>query len=407
MEIEAIWEEDPMWKELRTFLSHRKVRRIYFSPSVREKLPPDFTPNDYSAPTMLVIHKGDLSSIELPILTQLLTSKYAPVFANAVFIVFKRVNLFDRIKKFFTSSSFLPEQTKHVSSLWNAMRLDALLSKRSPTSRSIPKAVYVGNNLVLTTYRQRYKMYVKGDDLSVAPHIILDGVWESWNFSILEKLISKGDTVIDIGAHFGDYTLPFADWVGDNGRVISIEANPTLADIIKMNVIINGFAPRVTVYNYAVWDTNDATLALRIPGQFTGSATLTKSPDLTEIYQIGSPQKIEVKTITLQRIINKERPSRIKLIKIDAEGAEYRILKNSINKLPASTLLMFEFNPYFEDIKLLYILLWNRNYTLFKINHDTSLTIITKQNSEYHEVFDVLAIPRKEMKKVSKHLNIR
>jgi FkbM family methyltransferase len=60
-----------------------------------------------------------------------------------------------------------------------------------------------------------------------------------------------GDTVIDVGAGYGWETLYFARKVGRAGRVISIEAHPILAQMLKRTVQLNQLK-QVTALNYAI-----------------------------------------------------------------------------------------------------------------------------------------------------------
>jgi len=69
------------------------------------------------------------------------------------------------------------------------------------------------------------------------------GKWEYENLSFLRNLITEGDTVLDVGAWIGAYTLFFSRLVGRSGRVFSFEPNPEtykiLLDNIRMNNVSN------------------------------------------------------------------------------------------------------------------------------------------------------------------------
>ena len=52
---------------------------------------------------------------------------------------------------------------------------------------------------------------------------MLKGKPEYAHHYFVRKLIKKGDTVIDIGANLGYYSILFSDWVGKGGRVYSVE----------------------------------------------------------------------------------------------------------------------------------------------------------------------------------------
>src|ERR687885_111283 len=62
----------------------------------------------------------------------------------------------------------------------------------------------------------------------------------------------KGDTVIDIGAAFGLYTITSSKHVGANGKVIAIEAHPDSFEMLNRNIKLNGLT-NVIPLNYAVY----------------------------------------------------------------------------------------------------------------------------------------------------------
>ncbi len=60
----------------------------------------------------------------------------------------------------------------------------------------------------------------------------------------------KGDTVIDVGAAFGFYTIMASKTVGQQGRVVAIEAQPDSFDMLNKNIKLNKLA-NIQTLNYA------------------------------------------------------------------------------------------------------------------------------------------------------------
>ena len=92
----------------------------------------------------------------------------------------------------------------------------------------------------------------KGDSLYVS----LLGEWESKEKKVFEKNISKGDIVVDVGAHIGTHTLTFARIVGDKGTVFAFEPDPRNFEILRKNIKINNYQ-NVTLVNKVVSDKDE------------------------------------------------------------------------------------------------------------------------------------------------------
>lgn len=58
----------------------------------------------------------------------------------------------------------------------------------------------------------------------------------------MQSLLQPGDTVIDVGANLGCYTVPFAERVGMAGKVISFEPFRWLRQVVAANVALNGLS---------------------------------------------------------------------------------------------------------------------------------------------------------------------
>ena len=72
-------------------------------------------------------------------------------------------------------------------------------------------------------------------------------------FAIVDRLISPGDWVLDIGANIGQYTKRFSELVGDSGRVIAFEPVPDTFELLTANA--QRFRQKnVTLFNAAASD---------------------------------------------------------------------------------------------------------------------------------------------------------
>lgn len=70
-----------------------------------------------------------------------------------------------------------------------------------------------------------------------------------------QRYIKNNDNILDIGANIGTHTLTASLLVGQNGKIISIEANPRIFSFLQRNVKLNGFK-NIILYNFALGDQN-------------------------------------------------------------------------------------------------------------------------------------------------------
>ena len=118
--------------------------------------------------------------------------------------------------------------------------------------RSAVKSQYLGNNQILCQILGNKKMFVIGDDLGFSPHMIMEGYWEYWLTKYFAQHIRPGDTVIDIGANLGYYSILAADLVTSTGKVVSIEANPHVFSLLSKSMVLNGYDDRAELHNFAL-----------------------------------------------------------------------------------------------------------------------------------------------------------
>lgn len=71
---------------------------------------------------------------------------------------------------------------------------------------------------------------------------------------LLAEAIPRGGVVLEGGAHLGFVTVHAARAVGPDGRVIAFEANATVLDVLRTNLVANGVDERVHVVPKALGD---------------------------------------------------------------------------------------------------------------------------------------------------------
>ena len=145
--------------------------------------------------------------------------------------------------------------------------------------------------------------------------------------------IKPGDTVVDVGAGFGYYTLLFAKLVGSTGRVYAFEPSPITYKILKKNV---GKYEQVKLYNIALGDEN------KIADFYLNA----KAPNLSSLL----PQPWTNKVVQVEVVVFDDyfKIPHVDFIKIDAEGADGMVLRGMKKTIDRNSNIRFtvEFNPY-------------------------------------------------------------
>jgi FkbM family methyltransferase len=147
----------------------------------------------------------------------------------------------------------------------------------------------------------------------------------------------EGDTVVDIGAHMGRYTITSSKSVGESGRVIAVEAHPynfrLLQDNLRLNKLTNVCALNLAVYS------KKACLKLYLPDEdlgYTGHHSLMTNYLATKNRKQKEGRYIEVQADTLDNLLRSKGITTVNWIKIDVEGAEYEVLKGAVETLAES-----------------------------------------------------------------------
>mgnify|MGYP006409962503 CR=1 FL=1 len=179
---------------------------------------------------------------------------------------------------------------------------------------------------------------------------------------IAREAIKEGDTVIDIGANIGYYTLLFAKWVGPHGKVYAFEPEPSNFQLLEKNVKANNYK-NVTIFQKAVSDKNDK-LTFYISDESSAANQLFKPKKYSKI--------IEVDSIKLDECFSHDQ--KIDFIKIDIQGAEGTAIKGMTSLLEknSNTVIMQEWWP--DAIKK------------YHMDSDEHLKILDKLGYSFYEI---------------------
>ena len=85
--------------------------------------------------------------------------------------------------------------------------------------------------------------------------IINTGIFEKSSTNVVKHLIKKGDTVLDIGANIGYYTVIFSRMVGSSGKVLAFEPTKYYWKILKQNLLENKIK-NCRVFDFGLSDKN-------------------------------------------------------------------------------------------------------------------------------------------------------
>lgn len=212
------------------------------------------------------------------------------------------------------------------------------------SSSAARPSIYVGQDRLLTKTKYGHKMFLVASDVSLTPHIAVDGYWEEWITNIFMKVVKPGMQVVDVGANVGYYTLLAAQLVGEKGHVTAFEANKELADVVYRNLQINGYQERSTVIDKAVFS-ESKTLNFSIYKNHKGSSGLWGSEQDAGNFR-DEVEIVQVEAVSLDEQFAQRTPD---LIKIDAEGAEGHVLMGArqLMERNRNLQLLIEYNPHF------------------------------------------------------------
>lgn len=153
--------------------------------------------------------------------------------------------------------------------------------------------------------------------------------------------LEPGDTFMDVGAHYGYFSLLGSVLTGAGGKVYSFEASPKTYRILQKNT---GMRTNMHSNHLAVSDSDAELKFYEFPNLYSEYNTLNIDQFKNEKwFSAYEPTEVKVKSVILDEFITANRIDP-KVIKIDVEGAEYRVINGlSHFLLEKSPLIVMEY----------------------------------------------------------------
>jgi FkbM family methyltransferase len=195
-------------------------------------------------------------------------------------------------------------------------------------------------------------------------HIYITGEYETAESRVIQALIQPGDTVLDIGANIGYFTLLTARRIFP-GKVYAFEPMPLTRQKLLDNLVLNQ-TDNAIVRSEALCDR---------PGELELHFGPPKNQGMTSLRPVQrSAGSVKVPTARLDDLLPVG--ERVTLAKIDVEGAEYAVLQGMQTCLERDQpdLIVEVTESYLgslgESSAMLRQFLYGRGYRMYVIDND-------------------------------------
>ena len=152
----------------------------------------------------------------------------------------------------------------------------------------------------------------------VQRHILLQGAYEPATLALTLHLLPAGGTMVDVGAHVGQFALHASRAVGGAGRVVALEPNPRTYQRLLQNISLN--------------EASNVLAVLGAVAERAGVAPMRLPPEgnwgMSRIAGAGDGADYRVVALPLGTVLDAVGVSRVDVLKIDVEGVEDQVLRS-------------------------------------------------------------------------------
>jgi len=181
------------------------------------------------------------------------------------------------------------------------------------------------SRVVMETRESGIRIVCDKNDKRMAPIEILNfGNYEKADMDMVLRLLKDGQTIFDIGANVGWYSINFAKRF-PGMRIFAFEPIPSTFSYLQRNIALNQISS-IQANNFGFSD-NNGELVFHFHPEGSGSAS---SADLMGT---GTAQKIHCKVRKLDEYVAQAGVTGIDFMKCDVEGAELFVLAGGVESI--------------------------------------------------------------------------
>jgi FkbM family methyltransferase len=232
----------------------------------------------------------------------------------------------------------------------------------------------LGDSLGIVRLRNGSLVFIDVRDQSLGAPLRAFREWEPNIETLIPQFLPNGGTAIEIGANVGCHVITMARAAGSPGRVIAVEANPVVAQMLRATIEINGLA-NTTVVQTAILDCAKEVELWASPFHLGGGAVGV--PGWEQDPNLNDWIRHKVHAITLDDLAADV--ANVDLIHIDAEGCELAILAGADKLLARSPAvkIIAEWGlinaPFYFDVEKGLDLLIARGFRFWRISREAAL----------------------------------
>lgn len=205
-------------------------------------------------------------------------------------------------------------------------------------------------------YPEGIELWQREPDMGIVAGVLVHKSYE-------RAKIQDGDVVLDVGGHIGSYTVLASKKVGEAGHVHSFEPEPENHHLLKKNIALNRCL-NVSVYPIAM---SDETKSIDF---------FVREPPERHSIMGGSGAIISVPSRRLDDMVSPLKVDCIGVLKIDAEGAELKILSGAVKTLPLVRQVILELHKEWVSLESITQLLSANGFAVEILKDNPEVAIV-------------------------------